>query len=123
MAVRWGTQKQGSGGGKQEHENPGPTSAQLPSAFAIAGIYPNPFNPATAIRYHVPASGGRVKLAVYSVNGEKVRDLVARYRSAGVYEVEWAGIDAQGNPVASGVYFVRMVAPDFDVTRKMVLLK
>jgi hypothetical protein len=85
--------------------------------------YPNPFNPATTIRYQV-AKTGPVTLKVYNVAGQRVRTLMDGTARAGeVHEVRWRGLNDAGGPVASGVYFYRLVAGGFVETRKMVLLK
>jgi hypothetical protein len=46
-----------------------------------------------------------------------------RVRAPGRYEVGWQGENAQGERLASGVYFYRLEAPGFTQTKKMVLLK
>jgi len=57
------------------------------------------------------------------VNGRLVKELVSASQPAGRYDVVWDGHDNRGEPVASGVYFYRLVAGQFVQTRKMVLLK
>jgi FlgD Ig-like domain len=84
--------------------------------------YPNPFNPQTTIAFSLVARG-RVSLAIYDVSGRIVRTLANETRAAGAYELTWDGLDDDGQAVASGVYFYRLVAPDFTQTKKMVLLK
>jgi len=37
--------------------------------------------------------------------------------------VTWNGFDDSGQPVASGVYFYKVVTGDFSKTKKMVVLK
>jgi len=66
-----------------------------------------------------------VTLKVYNVAGQLVRTLVDDARvGAGVSRTAtWDGRDDHGVPVASGVYFYRIVAKSFSQTRKMVLLK
>ncbi|HET6463723.1 MAG TPA: FlgD immunoglobulin-like domain containing protein, partial [Candidatus Krumholzibacteria bacterium] len=81
------------------------------------------FNPTTTIRYALPTAA-KVTLAVYDVNGRLVRMLVRDVKKpAGVFEAEWNGTDSKGSPVASGVYFYRLVAGSEKMTRKAVLLK
>lgn len=84
--------------------------------------YPNPFNPATTIRYDVP-SRGRVVVSVYDAKGERVATLVDEERNAGSYPVRWDGADARGVRASSGVYFVRLQFGAEMRSRKIVLLK
>jgi hypothetical protein len=96
---------------------------RLPSVYALGDNYPNPFNPTTAIRYDVPPSGGVVRIAVYNVRGQLVRTLVDEVKAAGYHAAEWDGLNADGQRVSSGVYFVQMTARQFVKNRKLVLLK
>jgi M6 family metalloprotease-like protein len=97
---------------------------EVPKAFedGISSIYPNPFNPATTIKFSLAEARG-VKVAIYNVDGALVRVLVDQSMGAGEHTVGWNGTDSQGRSVASGVYFARMVSGDFAMTRKMVLMK
>lgn len=79
--------------------------------------HPNPFNPATTIRYEVPQSG-IVSVSVYEVSGRLVETLVeSEYRKAGGHEIEYHPA------VASGVYFLRLVHGGTSTTSRIVLLK
>jgi len=98
----------------------------LPDRFALTQNYPNPFNPETTIHYDVPASAGtdlQVRVEVFDVLGQVVRTLVDAPNAPGSYEVTWDAKNQTGTEVSAGVYFCRMVAGDFEMTRKMVLLK
>jgi hypothetical protein len=84
---------------------------------------PNPFNPATSIRFDL-ARSGRVRLSIRDVGGRVVRLLVDREMPAGSgHEATWDGLDARRQPAASGVYFVRLDADDTQLTRKILMLK
>jgi len=85
--------------------------------------FPNPFNPATAIQYRVPSTGGRVSLAVYDLAGRLVRTLVDGDKSGGEHTVVWRGLDDSGRQVGSGVYFYRLEVGGMKLERKMVMLK
>lgn len=91
-----------------------------PPAGALLANSPNPFNPATSIRYRVPVAG-HVQLSIFDVRGALVRTLVAGYRPAGPATVAWDGRLARGTPAASGVYVYRLRAPGVAETRTMVL--
>ncbi len=100
--------------------------SEVPEQFAsyeLSQNRPNPFNPVTTLAFSVPPSSGRILLTVYDSSGRLVRTLHDGPTSPGQHEVVWDGRDDLGNRVASGVYFARMVAPDFGATRKMLLLK
>jgi len=94
-----------------------------PARAALNQNVPNPFNPTTTITYDVPAEGVKISLKIYDATGRLVRTLVDESRSAGSHDVTWDGRDGFGAPVASGVYFYKMIAGTFVETRRMVLLK
>ncbi|MBN2564611.1 MAG: nuclear transport factor 2 family protein [Candidatus Eisenbacteria bacterium] len=98
-------------------------SISAPSAFGLRQNVPNPFNPTTTIAFEVPDGGARVSLEVYDVSGRLVRTLVDGHEPAGTRTVTWDGRDDEGQPVASGIYFSRMTAPEFSETTKMILMK
>ena len=103
---------------------PAPVQLQTrPEAFALANNYPNPFNPATTIKYALPQAAD-VQLTVYNVVGQPVRTLVADHQSAGRYVVEWDATNNNGHSLASGMYFYRLQAgEEFLEIKKMLLLK
>ena len=94
-----------------------------PEVFALANNYPNPFNPATTIKYALPQASD-VELTVYNVVGQAVRTLVAEHQSAGRYVVEWDATNDSGHSLSSGMYFYRLQAGgEFREVKKMLLLK
>ncbi len=68
---------------------------------------PNPFNPQTVIAFSLPAAAP-CRLAVYGLDGRRVRSLVEEPREAGRHEVVWDGRDDAGSRVPSGLYFARL---------------
>jgi len=95
----------------------------LPTTFALADNFPNPFNPVTMIQYGLPHAAD-VELTVYNVVGQPVRMLVAEHQSAGRYMVEWDATDDSGHRLSSGMYFYRLQAGgEFHEIKKMLLLK
>ncbi len=97
-------------------------SSSLPSSYSLDAAYPNPFNPETTISFAVPTDL-RVKIDVYNVAGQVVTSLVDEELSKGAYKTTWDALDANGQPVSSGVYFYRMQAGDFGATHSVTLLK
>ncbi|NIW43720.1 MAG: T9SS type A sorting domain-containing protein, partial [candidate division Zixibacteria bacterium] len=94
----------------------------LPTTFGLNPNYPNPFNPATTIKYQLPQSSD-VKLVIYNVLGQKVRTLLATRMKAGYHDVVWDGRNDLGAQVASGIYIYRFKAGDFLKVQKMILMK
>jgi ligand-binding sensor domain-containing protein len=93
-----------------------------PLAFGITGIRPNPFNPNTSISFTI-SEPGRVHMAVYSVTGQKVRELVSENRNAGMHSVMWDGHDEQGKAVSSGVYIARMETDGKASAARMLMVR
>ena len=100
---------------------------QIPEETALLSNYPNPFNPETWIPYQL-AEPTDVTLTIYDIQGRVVRTLDLGHQRAGIYESKsraayWDGKNAQGEPVASGVYFYTLKAGDFSATRKLLIRK
>jgi hypothetical protein len=94
----------------------------LPDHTGLIALYPNPFNSEARIDFSV-ATASLLTLRVYNVLGQEVRSLVNEPKSSGSYHVWWDGTDDRGSPVASGMYFCRLVAENVSDTRKLVYLK
>jgi hypothetical protein len=91
---------------------------------SLAQNYPNPCNPNTTIRYAI-RERGHVSLMIYDVAGRLIKTMVneVQFPRAGGYAPTWNGTNENGEAVASGVYFYRLVAKNFAQTRKLVLIK
>lgn len=74
----------------------------------LLGNFPNPFNPATTIRYQL-AQPSRVAIEIVSVKGARVRMLEQGARDAGIHGAPWRGETDAGGRAASGVYFYRLL--------------
>ena len=72
---------------------------------------PNPFNPRLEIAFNLPRAG-HVQVEVFDARGRLVRTLLQADAPAGAGTLIWNGDDAGGRPVASGVYHLRLTAPD-----------
>ena len=90
---------------------------EIPEVFSLIQNYPNPFNPITKIDYGLPFDS-KVSLQIFDVLGREVVTLVDDNLKAGYYS-----IDFNASNLASGIYFYRMIAGDFNAIKKMVVLK
>ncbi len=98
----------------------------IPAAFQLHPGYPNPFNSRTTLRFDIPEVSGslvEVKIAIYNILGQLVKNLYKEQLSAGSYEVYWNGINERGDLAASGIYFAVFTVDGFSQTRKLILLR
>ncbi|MBM4118782.1 hypothetical protein FJ251_13820, partial [bacterium] len=97
--------------------------SQAPRPGATLAGYPNPFNPATALRFSLPEAAA-VSVFVTDVQGRRVRSLVVREsRPAGEQSLAWDGRDDRGAPLPSGLYVAQLEAADARASCKLLLLK
>ena len=94
----------------------------IPDKFALHPAYPNPFNPATTIRFELPEAL-QVKLTIYDLRGLEVKTLVNGLQEAGSYSVKFNGKNDNGIKLSSGIYFVVMRAKVVTTSQKIVLLR
>ena len=98
----------------------GPPTLAFPTA--LFPVYPNPFWVTVRVEYSLAAKG-RVRLSIYNVAGQMVRELVNESQSPGKYSVFWDGRDQRAHPLPSGVYLYRLEVSDKSWIRKAVLLR
>jgi hypothetical protein len=103
------------------------TLAVEPERNLLLQNYPNPFNPETWIPFKLK-NEGNVKVRIFSLSGELVRELDLGYKPVGVYispnkAAYWDGKDHHGVSVASGVYIYSINAAEFQAVRKMIIKK
>jgi hypothetical protein len=99
-----------------------PASSERPAGYLLDANFPNPFNPSTTLRYHLPQAA-YVELSIFNVQGMCIETLVRAYQPMGHYEVQWdARVD--GVVAASGVYFARLnaVGPQGTQTKLRTML-
>ncbi|MCH7965142.1 MAG: T9SS type A sorting domain-containing protein [Bacteroidetes bacterium] len=85
--------------------------------YKLFDNYPNPFNPATTIKYQIP-NAGFVTLNVYDVLGNEVATLVNERKEEGRYEITF-----DASTLSSGVYIYQLRVNEFVDTKKMILMK
>jgi regulation of enolase protein 1 (concanavalin A-like superfamily) len=89
---------------------------------ALAGAYPNPFNPRTTIAFELPAPA-RARLTILDLRGRLVTTLVESEFGAGRHEAIWSGVDDHGRAMPSGPYFCRLQAGGSESVTKLLLVR
>ena len=100
---------------------------RIPITYSLEQNYPNPFNPSTQIKFALPFNSS-VRITIYNLLGEVVRELVNTDMNSGVHTVQWNAEDISGRKVSSGIYFYELNAHgvngnQFNQVRKMILMK
>lgn len=89
----------------------------IPNKYNLFQNFPNPFNPATTIKYSIPESGS-VKIKIYDLLGSEIKTLINEFQPAGAHSINF---DSYG--LTSGVYFYVLQVNEFIQSKKMLLLK
>ncbi len=77
--------------------------------FQLYNIFPNPFNPKTKIKYHLPQKAF-VNLEIFNLQGTKITTLIDEQQTPNHYTFSWSGRNNNGEQLSSGVYFIRLAA-------------
>ena len=64
-----------------------------------------------------------VRLTIVNILGQEVATIINDWRDMGYHQVRWAGVNDQGLPVSTGVYFSILTAGQQVKIRKMLLVK
>jgi fibronectin-binding autotransporter adhesin len=73
--------------------------------------------------YYILKRSGPVTIQVFTLAGDIVRVLYRGSLGAGQHSTAWDGRNTGGRVVAKGLYFIRIVAPGIDETRKVLVVK
>jgi len=92
-------------------------SSEIPSGYKLYQNFPNPFNPATTIKFEIPKAA-EVNLVVYDMLGREVANLINEKLNSGTYLYDW-----NAGSLPSGVYFYKLSSRDYSEIKKMVLIK
>ncbi len=95
---------------------------KAPNNFVLNQNFPNPFNPATTIKFHLPVDG-KVKVNIINALGQIVAEVINNEYQAGIYEINF-----DASELSSGIYFYSLNAAgndgrNFTSTKKMIFVK
>ncbi|MEZ4397807.1 MAG: FlgD immunoglobulin-like domain containing protein [Candidatus Krumholzibacteriia bacterium] len=96
---------------------------ELPAAAGrLLGAHPNPFNPATSIRFNLPRNMA-ARLTIHDAAGHHVAVLADGPQAEGEHLVRWNGLDDAGRPQPSGLYLAVLETAGGRAASKLTLLK
>lgn len=83
------------------------TTVTQPESDKLFNNYPNPFHTSTSIEFYLPATE-KICLKIFDYTGREVAVLSNEIRSEGWQTIEWYGLDASAQPVATGMYICQL---------------
>ncbi len=92
------------------------------TGIALRQNYPNPFNDKTTIEFKLPVKT-QIDLKIYNILGQEIKTLVKTVEQEGTYKYVWDGKNKIGNPVAAGMYILKLQTPNENLIKKMIYLK
>lgn len=101
----------------------GSSGGRLSNVYAI----PNPFETTTDLTFELSRAASQVRVQLFSVAGRKVREW-SQPGASGENRLTWDGTDGRGDPVANGVYLLRVLVresggKEIDVVEPIVRLR
>jgi hypothetical protein len=96
---------------------------QQRGAVTITNNVINPASGQAAYLHYTIASAGRITITVFNLSGDIVNILASGTQGVGEYTTAWDGKNRGGRIVARGIYFLRVVGPGFDETRKVLVVR
>jgi hypothetical protein len=94
----------------------------IPRTTGLEPAVPNPFRQAVTLAFAL-AHRCNAELALYAIDGRRVRTLARGALGPGRFRLLWDGRDEAGNASAAGVYYVRLTAGGAKFTRRLTLLR
>jgi hypothetical protein len=90
-------------------------------------VQPSPFTHQTKIRFSIHDTGYSMKnltFGIYDASGRLVKSFnsISSIENQGS-SISWSGVDDGNRVLGSGVYFVHLQTPDFEVTKPVIILR
>lgn len=101
---------------------PGILENPLPSVLRLRRVSPNPSLSIVSIYYDLPYKTS-ISLKVYDATGRLVKTLIMGSQEPGYKSIIWKGLDNRGKRVPPGIYFLRMLTPEYKKVEKLILYK
>jgi photosystem II stability/assembly factor-like uncharacterized protein len=99
------------------------TGTEIPNGCKLFQNYPDPFNPATNIKYQI-TNTGFISIKIFNILGREIFSFVNEKKAPGIYEIQFSADRFSNNSFPSGVYYYSLFADGVMIdTKKMILLK
>jgi parallel beta-helix repeat protein len=96
-----------------ETANADEISEMIPDKYELVGVFPNPFNPSTRIRYAIPQLS-QIEVDIYNMLGQKVKGFRIDAQQPGIYDLVWDGMNDANVRVSSGLYIIQFKATSLE---------
>ena len=93
------------------------SNTTIPSDYELYQNFPNPFNPATTIKFDIPKKSD-IQIIIYDIRGTEVSNFSKSELPAGQYSYKF-----DGSNLSSGLYFCKLITNDYSKTIKLNLIK
>jgi len=103
---------------------PGSPAADEVISPVISSVkaYPNPFGQQARLEFDIKAPT-LVKVAIFNLRGQKIRELFKGDLSSGSHQLEWDGLDASGISVSNGIYLYRIDTAGRHLSGKLIRIR
>jgi hypothetical protein len=91
---------------------PAPLYFSIDSLLSFKNVfnYPNPFASETHFTFVLTDYADEVEIKIYTINGRLIQDIQVPPQSNAYYRVYWNGRDHDGDDIANGIYFYKVIA-------------
>lgn len=98
------------------------TDANIPQVFTIKNPFPNPFNGKVNFSIYM-FKEANVSVDIVDISGRHIASLYSGMFMQGNHKISWVGQNDYGNPISSGVYYIRVISEKTQEWRPITLIK
>jgi hypothetical protein len=91
---------------------PAPLYFSIDSLLSLKKVfnYPNPFASETYFTFILTDYADEIKIKIYTIAGRLIQDIQVPPQGNAYYRVYWNGRDHDGDNIANGIYFYKVIA-------------
>jgi hypothetical protein len=101
---------------------PAPLYFSVDSLLSLKNVfnYPNPFASETHFTFILTDYVDEVKIKIYTIAGRLIQEIQVPPQSSAYYRVYWNGRDHDGDDIANGIYFYKVIAKSNGSTTEVI---